>query len=779
MKKNIYTLIVFILGISIIQAKPVTPSAAQNLAISFYKQHSEKVPQTVTLAYTETSTTGEAVYYVFNINSNDGFVIVTAEDATRPILGYSTEKKYVVPLETTTIAHWMKNRSKEILSIRAANIQATESIAQEWSGNFNVNLANRLANGASTASTMSVAPLIQTTWDQSPYYNAMCPGTGNNQAVTGCVATAMAQIMRFWNYPAHGTGSSSYCDCTASGFTTQNGTLTANYGATTYSWTAMPLNVTSTNNAVATLMYQCGVSVDMDYAASGSGAYVIASDKAICAQTSYTNYFSYDPTTIQGLDKSSYADAAWTTLLENELNIGRPIQYVGDDASQGGHTWVCDGYDANNNFHMNWGWSGQDDGYFPLTNLTTTGGFNPIQNQEALIGIKPMASYSVDAGISSVVSPTGSACTSTFIPVVALKNFGANTLTSCTINYNVDNGTNHTYNWTGSLVNGASVNVTLPSITTTSSGTHTLTSSTSNPNATTDDNTANDQSTNTFVSNTSAAALPLVEGFESSGTSLPNGWTLGNPNGDAAWQIVTTVAHTGTNCIGFNNFDGDGTTDMTGDKDWFYTSSYNFSSINSASMTFDVAYAVLNYSNALYTDTLAVQYSTDCGTTWTQLYKKGGATLASAPTTTNSSTGWTPTSSSQWRTDNITLPAGVLGQASVMFAFENISDWADWLYIDNINITANSTTGISSNNALSSISVYPNPAHNSISINTLENTSSVSVTDIIGQTVVAEQKVNGAQQVQTIDIANLANGVYFIKVNSTDSQTKIIRFIKD
>ncbi|HKC67765.1 MAG TPA: C10 family peptidase, partial [Bacteroidia bacterium] len=628
-----------------------------------------------------------------------------------------------------------------------------------------------------TASTMSVTPLVKTTWDQSPYYNAMCPGTGNNKAVTGCVATAMAQIMRFWNYPAHGTGSSSYCDCTSGGFSVQNGTLTANYGATTYSWTAMPLNVTSTNNAVATLMYQCGVSVDMDYSPSGSGAYVIASDNAICAQTSYTNYFSYDPTTIQGLSKSNYADAAWTTLLINELNIGRPLQYAGDDASQGGHTWVCDGYDVSNNFHMNWGWSGQDNGYFTLTNLTTTGGFNPIQNQQALIGIKPMATYSVDAGISSVVSPSGNACTSTFIPVVTLKNFGANTLTSCTINYNVDNGANNTYNWTGSLANGLTTNVTLPSITTTA-GSHTLTSSTSNPNASTDGNTTNDQSTNTFVSNTSAAVLPLVEGFESSGTNLPAGWTLGNPDNDAAWQIVTTVAHTGTNCIGFNNFDGDQTTDMTGRKDWFYTGTYNFSSSISASMTFDVAYAVLNYSGTLYTDTLSVLYSVDCGTTWHQIYKKGGATLASAGTTTNTSTGWTPASSSQWRTDNINLSA-ITGQASVMFAFQNTSDWADWLYIDNINITANSTTGISSNNALSSVSVYPNPAHNNISVTLLENTRSVSVTDIIGQTVIAEQKVEGAQQVQTIDITNLASGVYFMKINSTDSQTKIIRFIKE
>ena len=780
MKKNIYALAMFTLGISVMQAKPVTPVTAKNVATNYYKQHSDKVPQTVTLAYTEKSASGDAVYYVFNINSNDGFVIVTAEDAARPILGYSTENKYVTPLPTTTIGHWMKNRAKEILAIRAANVQATADIVKEWQGNYaSTAAANRSASGnASVASTMSVTPLVHTTWDQSPYYNAQCPGTGSNQAVTGCVATAMAQIMRFWNYPAHGTGSSSYCDCTASGFTDQWGTLSANYGTTTYSWTAMPLNVSSANSYVATLMYQCGVSVNMDYDVNGSGAYVIAADDPICAQTSYTNYFSYDPSTIQGLYKSSYSDAAWTTLLENELNIGRPIQYVGDDATQGGHTWVCDGYDASNNFHMNWGWSGYDDGYFPLTNLTTGSGssaFNPIQDQEALIGIQPLATYSIDAGISSVVSPTGNACTSTFIPVVTLKNYGSTTLTSCTINYNVDAGTNLTYSWTGSLANGVSVNVTLPSITTTA-GTHTLTSSTSSPNGATDGNTANNQSTSTFISSTTPSALPLMEGFESS-ANLPSGWTLNNPDADAAWQVVTTVAHTGTNCIGFNNYDGDATTDMTGRKDWFYTKTYNFSSATSTTMSFDVAYATLTDAGTLYTDTLAVLYSTDCGTTWNQVYKKGGATLATAPTYTTTATAWSP-SSTQWRTDNVNLSA-LAGQASVMFAFENISGWAEWVYLDNINITTSSTTGISNNNTLSAVFVYPNPAHNNISVSTTENTTSISVIDVVGQTVVAEQKVNGSQQVQSIDITNLADGIYFMKINSTDSQSKIIRFIKN
>ena len=280
----------------------------------------------------------------------------------------------------------------------------------------------------------------------------------------------------------------------------------------------------------------------------------------------------------------------------------------------------------------------------------------------------------------------------------------------------------------------------------------------------------------TFVSGTTGTALPLMQGFESS-SSLPSGWGIKNPDNDAAWQVVTTVAHTGTNCIGFDNFDGDGNTDMTGRKDWFYTATYDFSSTTSAAMSFDVAYATMTYSGVIYGDTLTVLYSTDCGTTWTQAYKKAGATLATAPTTTNSSTGWVP-SSTQWRTDNISL-ATLSGQSSVMFAFENSSDWGEWIYLDNINITTSSATGISSHATNGVINVYPNPAHDNLFINVSENTNALSVINIMGQTVLPEQRIVATQQVHTIDIANLADGIYFMKVTSTDNQPKIIRFIKN
>ena len=414
MKKSLQSILVlFVLGINIMNAKPVTLQQAKNVAISFYQHQSTKVPQTVTLFYTETSVTGEALYYVFNINKNDGFVIVAGDDVVHPIIGYNTEKQYVLPKKGTTIGNWMKTCGMQITAEKAANYKPKAQVVNEWKGNFGkTNAANRNANGANSVSTASVSALVQTTWNQSPYYNQLCPSTDSTNldsiSVTGCNATAMSQIMRYWGYPAQGTGQSSYCDC-GTPFTRNYGTLSANYGATVYNWANMPLSISTYNIDIETLNYQCGVSVNMDYAPAGSGSYVILADNPVCAQISYCRYFGYDSTIIQGLRRSDSTDGAWVAMLENELTLGRPVQYVGTDPHEGGHTWICDGFDANNYFHMNWGWGGDANGFYCLTlsgdSLNSTNG-NYCCQQEALIGIQPAQASGIRqlAGISNQVT---------------------------------------------------------------------------------------------------------------------------------------------------------------------------------------------------------------------------------------------------------------------------------------------------------------------------------------------------------------------------------------
>lgn len=743
-----------------VKANPVSQTTAQTIAENFYLQQASKTISGISLFYSETKNIDDPAYFVFNINSNDGFVIVSGDDAAYPIIGYSTEGKFVLPQgseSAAAIQKWLSKRVDEINFIRSEKIIATEEIANEW----NLYATKQKGKTSSNNTTASVSPLLKTTWDQSPYYNDQCPGG----SLTGCTATAMAQIMKFWSFPTMGTGSSSYCDCTSQGFTKNYGTLSANYGAATYSWSSMPNNVSTSNTYVAALMYHCGVSVEMDYSPDGSGSWVITADDTVCAQTSYVTYFGYDPATIQGLVRQNYSDNAWTTLLKNELDNSRPIQYVGDDPNNGGHTWVCDGYDASSNFHMNWGWGGYDNGYFSINSLSP-GTYNFSDYQEALIGIQPKIAVAIDAGIQSVLSPTGLNCNTTFSPEITLTNYGTSTLTSCKINYTIDNGTTKNQSWTGSLASNQSTSVTLNSVTTTS-GSHTLTCYSSNPNGSTDGNSANDLTTYSFYVNSVGATLPATADFESI-TSLPTGWDIYNPDGDAEWQINTSISHNGTQCVGFNNCDGNGSSDMTGTLDRLYTTTYDFSSATTAAMDFDVAYAPCSYQSVLYNDTLLVYYSIDCGSTWSQLYSKGGSTLATAPAykLTSTSGCWEP-SSSQWRLENISLNS-LAGQSNVMFAFENRSDWGEWIYLDDINITSSTVSSISDINELENIEVYPNPASTSITIEGFQYNGKVHyvIADVSGKQVKnGEIKATNNGFKEGISVGDLSHGMYFLKLS--------------
>ncbi|MBK7113736.1 MAG: C10 family peptidase [Flavobacteriales bacterium] len=171
---------------------------------------------------------------------------------------------------------------------------------------------------------------MQTTWNQAPHYNAQCPGG----SVTGCVATAMAQIMKFWNHPATGSGFHQFNH-------PQYGTLAANFGGTTYAWGSMPNNVSSANSAVATLMYHCGGGVDMQYSPEVSGAWVIQSHSPSTdhnAEYALRTYFGYR-STLSGVARENYAQAQWIDLLRTELDAGRPILY--DGFGDGGGTLSC------------------------------------------------------------------------------------------------------------------------------------------------------------------------------------------------------------------------------------------------------------------------------------------------------------------------------------------------------------------------------------------------------------------------------------------------------
>ena len=396
-------------------AAVISQQQAQLVALNFYKLNFSGVnshqPVSATLKYVKTESDNSVDFYVFDIAPEKGFVIVAANDIIIPVLAYSNETNFNTDFHLKGLNSWVNKTATNIHRAVQQQITAGAEIVEQWRA---YNQGYKPVDMKST----SVGPLCTTTWDQEsggnppPYlYNLFCPynSTDAQRALTGCVATSMAQIMKFWNYPAQGVGSFSYVDNTAHGYSNNYGTLSSNFAAHTYNWSAMPRILTGSqtltqDSAVDLLMYDCGVSVGMDFGddnEGGSGAEGLLSVElqygdSICSQYAFVKYFSYDPDTIQGVSEADYSAADWTALIKHDLDMGRPVLYEGDDTSQGGHAWVCDGYDISDKLHMNWGWSGMDDGYFAINNLTTSGNFNPILHDDALIGILPKHAVATD-----------------------------------------------------------------------------------------------------------------------------------------------------------------------------------------------------------------------------------------------------------------------------------------------------------------------------------------------------------------------------------------------
>lgn len=297
--------------------------------------------------------TSDQQFYIFNSNDGVGFVIVSADDRTHPIIGYSDKGYIDCNTLPQGVAWWLSEYSRQIESAIRNNVLPTEEITREW---------DMLKNKSYLSATEVVSPLISTTWDQAPYYNVKCPYNGLTQSytLTGCAATALAQVMKYWEWPIVGNGHYSYN-------TFWYGTQSANFGATYYDWANMPDSVVATSTAnqmyaVATLMYHCGVAMDMNYGYDGSGI-----KNASQIANAVKNYFRYSSNT-KVADKSNYSESDWISILKSQLDASQPMVYCGS-GSGGGHAFVCDGYRSDNYFHFNWGWSGNADGWYPVSDL--------------------------------------------------------------------------------------------------------------------------------------------------------------------------------------------------------------------------------------------------------------------------------------------------------------------------------------------------------------------------------------------------------------------------
>ncbi len=439
---------IFCLSLSLF-AKPVDPIQAEKAGLNFLKTRTNSVHlsgisdltlvQTVTSQVSGAANSGSSLnyYYIFNAGPS-GFILVAADDRVSPILGYSDESAYNVLNVPPQVVKWLESYKSQIRQAITEDMQATDGIADEWQ-----KLLSGQASGL-PSKRGSVSPLVAAKWNQVTYYNAQCPydNTYSERTVTGCVATAMAQVMKYWNHPAKGVGSHSYNHDVY-------GTLSANFSATTYNWGSMPNSVTSSNSAVATLMYHCGVSVDMNYnvaSKGGSGAFVVSDASPItnCAEYAFENYFDYK-TSLDGVLRANYTNSQWLALIKGEMDASRPVIYAGF-GNGGGHCFVADGYDNNDYIHFNWGWGGAYDGYFSINALNPggvgtgggTGGFN--NNHQAIIGIQPNSnsgSNAMDMRLYSTiyVNPSPVDYNTAFDVSVDIANFGTSSAQNFTGDY--------------------------------------------------------------------------------------------------------------------------------------------------------------------------------------------------------------------------------------------------------------------------------------------------------------------------------------------------------
>lgn len=340
MKKNILLFAALLLGITAMQAKPVDHAKAQRLGQNYIEKKLNSAIQ-LDLAYTFRAENGTATAYVFNFGN--GFVVVSADDSYHPILGYSENGNFSYDNAPDGLLFMLGEVNREIAKCITENIVQSSDIVCQWKNLEAYGVLNPEKN------IPLVGPLVQTKWDQGAPYNMYVP----NGYPTGCVATAMAQLMKYWEWPIQGTGEHSYV--------WHGQTLSANFGETTYDWANM-LNVYSTGTispenkeAVAVLMSHCGISVDMMYASDGSGAFSTDVPGAI------NSYFSYSDHATHIGKSASYDD--WVALLKTNLDQHIPLYYSGQ-GDDGGHAFICHGYDNDGLFYFNWGWGGNSDGWF-------------------------------------------------------------------------------------------------------------------------------------------------------------------------------------------------------------------------------------------------------------------------------------------------------------------------------------------------------------------------------------------------------------------------------
>ena len=361
MKKGLLLFISMLSVAAVCIAQPLSEEQAGSIALQFLSGSGSSMKaasrgvQTLEVAYTA-QTGSDNDFYVFN-HQGGGFVIVSADERTaKPVLAYSYEGRFD--------ADNIPPAQEDILSGYRQQID----YARKYLDPVSEGLKN-----SSPAGTVIVEPLIKTKWNQVEPYNKLCPNVDGRKTAAGCVACAMAQIMNYWRWPERGHGSHR---------NVLDNTLYVDFNESVYDWCNMALTYTADSSqakidAVSKLMYDCGMSVDMNYPINSTYSSLVPP-----ALMAYFNYSSQARRIEKKLTEN------WDSVIAAELDARRPVLYSGVDES-GGHAFICDGYDSEGYFHFNIGWGGKGDGFY-LTDAVLGEGLSGLNSQQdALIGIYP------------------------------------------------------------------------------------------------------------------------------------------------------------------------------------------------------------------------------------------------------------------------------------------------------------------------------------------------------------------------------------------------------
>lgn len=378
-----YIFLFFILFTSkFLLANEITVEQAREIAVDFFsaKMRTRNGTPQLQLVWDGENIVTRSVttpaFYVFNRMDSDGFVIVSGDDVSMPILGYSFSNHFVAENMPPNLLDWMNGLRNQINAARKEHVMGTSYVSKFWTR-------------ASDAVGSPIVELSTALWDQQAPFNRLSPTTSAGKAITGCVSTAMAIIMQYYQWPDQGVGTTPAYVLQAD----KNTQIPSKTFERPYVWSKMPVRVdknsdTDIKDEVATLIYDCGIISKSQFGKKSTWAYYKDALEGMITYMKYNKGAHMQ-------NRATRVMSEWHQMLRKELDARRPILYTGSTKSGGGHMFVVDGYTQENYYHINWGWSGSSNGYYLLTVMnpsnpgsgSSSGGYT--QEQAAFFNLIP------------------------------------------------------------------------------------------------------------------------------------------------------------------------------------------------------------------------------------------------------------------------------------------------------------------------------------------------------------------------------------------------------